>query len=64
MPTFSAAGSTIEIVATKAARQIFSRAGKFIYFGGLGGQSTRLDSMMAELAIATHRRHVDGQTGS
>ena len=41
-----------EIVATKAACQIFSHACKFIYFGGLLGQSTRHDSMMAGLAIA------------
>lgn len=39
-----------EIVATRVACQIFSHAGKFIYLGGLVGQSTRIDS--AELAIA------------
>jgi uncharacterized protein len=53
MPTFSAAGSTVaRSLRRRQTCQIFSHAGKFIYFGGLVGQSTRLASMIAGLVIA------------
>jgi uncharacterized membrane protein YfcA len=41
-----------QIVATKAACQIFSHAAKLAYFGGLIDQSATLDPWMAGLAIA------------
>ena len=40
-----------EIVATKAACQIFSHAGKLLYFGGLVGAAGVLDPVLATLAV-------------
>ncbi|WP_458095778.1 TSUP family transporter [Roseomonas sp. WA12] len=41
-----------EIVATKAACQIFSHAGKLLYFGGLVSATGELDPVLAGLAVA------------
>ena len=41
-----------EIIATKAACQIFSHAAKFIYFGGLVAGNASVDPLMAALAVA------------
>lgn len=40
-----------EIVATKAACQIFSHAGKLLYFGGLVSATGELDPVLAALAV-------------
>jgi uncharacterized membrane protein YfcA len=40
-----------EIIATKAACQIFGHAAKFIYFGGLVAESARVEPLMAVLAV-------------
>jgi len=40
-----------EIVATKAACQIFAHAGKLLYFGGLVSAAGAIDPLMAALAI-------------
>jgi uncharacterized membrane protein YfcA len=42
-----------EIVATKAACQVFAHAAKLIYFGTLVGQTGSLDPIVAVLAIAS-----------
>lgn len=42
-----------EIIATKAACQIFSHLGKFAYFGGLVSAAGAIDPLMAAIAVAT-----------